>query len=76
MKYYLFKKRIVNQKNEQYYELVDSYDSFQNAQEFREHITRQFQNKIQLKEYKSWEEWQENEYPIREEGTFKVKYVF
>ena len=74
--YYLFKKRLVNQKTEQYYELLGSYDSFYLANEFRIQITKQFQNRTSLKEYKSWEEWQENEYPIREEGTFKVKYIF
>lgn len=76
MQYYLFKKRIVTGKKEQYYELIGTYNSLIEAETFREQITKQFQGKTSLKEYHSWEEWQDNEYPIKEEGTFKVKYIF
>lgn len=74
--YYLFKKRIPRGK-EQQYELISTHQSIVEAEKMRYKIVLPFIKKDKLKpHYNSWEEWINDEYPIREEGTFRTRYIF
>ena len=75
MKYYSFKKRITKYNKENQYELISFYETYEEAEKERYRIATPFikENKIS---YLTIDEWLNEEYPIRKEGTFRIRYLF
>lgn len=74
MKYYLFKKRITRVGKEQQYELISTHTDYEDAEQTRYKVVIPYLERKKVNS-NNINEWIEEEYPIREEGTFRVRYI-